>query len=540
MIEVELPDGTIAEFPDDTPHDVIQGVLRKQFGSAPQPEAQQPSVAGDVLASGASGAARGIADLAAMPSNVGDLVHSGLGWLTDKALGTETRGASQQYYSDRNQGINEALGVNLFPEDGGSLLGSGNLRRGMSWLTGGGSDYQPQTTAGEYARTVGEFAPSAALAPGNMLQKGVQVVAPALASETAGQATEGTALEPYARIAAALGAGFATNAAMPRSAAQTPSASAIKQSAGYGDDMTDLLRGAKLSRDAYGNIVRDLWSDVKDAGVSYDVAQNFGRTLQNEVKMTFQNGPSLHDLERLRRAIRSAGGGTLDTPNQAIAGRLIDKLDDAVENLSANQIASSGAQGKPVLDVLKEARETYRIGKKAEIIETAMRKAQDQASGVENGLRIQFRSILNNDKLRRQFSKTEQEAIQQLVKGDFSTNALRFLGTFGFPIDQGRNWMGAMLGSSGAGAMAGSVFGPGVGTAVGAATALGGTAAKYAASRATQNQAGIVDALVKSGSQGSQMYQNAMALQGEARRMAIARALLQSSIASQTGVPVGR
>lgn len=33
MIEVELPDGTIAEFPEGTPNEVISSVLQKQFGA---------------------------------------------------------------------------------------------------------------------------------------------------------------------------------------------------------------------------------------------------------------------------------------------------------------------------------------------------------------------------------------------------------------------------------------------------------------------------------------------------------------------------
>ncbi len=45
MIEVELPDGSIAEFPDGTPNDVIKGALQKRFGSPqqqPAAEAQAP------------------------------------------------------------------------------------------------------------------------------------------------------------------------------------------------------------------------------------------------------------------------------------------------------------------------------------------------------------------------------------------------------------------------------------------------------------------------------------------------------------------
>lgn len=39
MIEVEGPDGSIIEFPDGTPDDVIKGVMQRQFGAPQQPQA---------------------------------------------------------------------------------------------------------------------------------------------------------------------------------------------------------------------------------------------------------------------------------------------------------------------------------------------------------------------------------------------------------------------------------------------------------------------------------------------------------------------
>lgn len=69
--------------------------------------------------------------------------------------------------------------------------------------------YSPQTTAGEYAQTVGEFVPGAALGPGGTMGNVIRYgVIPGAASETAGQFTEGTAAEPYARAAAAIGTGI--------------------------------------------------------------------------------------------------------------------------------------------------------------------------------------------------------------------------------------------------------------------------------------------------------------------------------------------
>ena len=70
-----------------------------------------------------------------------------------------------------------------------------------------GQFYQPQTVAGDYARTVGEFVPGM-LAPGGVARNAARyVVAPALASETAGQLTHGTWAEPWARAIAALATG---------------------------------------------------------------------------------------------------------------------------------------------------------------------------------------------------------------------------------------------------------------------------------------------------------------------------------------------
>lgn len=68
--------------------------------------------------------------------------------------------------------------------------------------------YEPQNKAEEYARTAGEFLPNAIGGAGRRLvQRAGQVLLPAAVSETAGQATKGTAAEPYARFGGALAGG---------------------------------------------------------------------------------------------------------------------------------------------------------------------------------------------------------------------------------------------------------------------------------------------------------------------------------------------
>jgi hypothetical protein len=75
-----------------------------------------------------------------------------------------------------------------------------------------GHPYQPQTTAGEYAHTVGEFVPAALIPSGeaSLPQRLItQALLPGVGSEAAGQAAQKymPSAEPYARVAGALAGG---------------------------------------------------------------------------------------------------------------------------------------------------------------------------------------------------------------------------------------------------------------------------------------------------------------------------------------------
>lgn len=66
-------------------------------------------------------------------------------------------------------------------------------------------DYKPETMAGKYTRTAGEYAPALLGGGEGLISKlATRVLAPAAASEAAGLVTEGTAAEPWARAAGAL------------------------------------------------------------------------------------------------------------------------------------------------------------------------------------------------------------------------------------------------------------------------------------------------------------------------------------------------
>lgn len=210
IFEIQGADGKVYEVDAPDQNSAI-AAFKKMSGAAPAAPAANlgfaggvagggaeassaPSVVGDLLKSTASGIGRGAAGLLDLPG----MAVTGAGGLMTSGL--------------------EATGL-ISPETGGIMrdtfasmpTGSGStFREGLAGVTGGASEYQPQTTAGEYAGTVGEFLPGAMAGglPGMAGRALAYGVIPGLASEGAGQLTEGTALEPYARAAAGLGASF--------------------------------------------------------------------------------------------------------------------------------------------------------------------------------------------------------------------------------------------------------------------------------------------------------------------------------------------
>lgn len=193
---------------DEARRELARRELARRRGAS-TPVASSPSTFGDVVASGASGIARGAADLVGLPGTLSDLMKSGGTWLTRSAYEAATGEEPEvgTFFGGPDPALMEKVGAY-------SPFSGTKAREGLSAVTGGASEYEPKTTAGEYAGNVGEFLPGAAafggLSPSNLVKFGV---VPGLASEGAGQATEGTAAEPYARVAAALLAPVALSAA---------------------------------------------------------------------------------------------------------------------------------------------------------------------------------------------------------------------------------------------------------------------------------------------------------------------------------------
>lgn len=217
-IVVDMGEGRLVEFPDEETANSFFAQQRNQQ-AAPAPEPTEGRTLGqtifenvvgsgeidtpgerlgagirDVIQSGSAGVSRGVTGLLDLP---GALFEAGG---SAAATGLEA-GA-------------EALGIEapeLFEATRQTFrdlpLRGGVAAEAAEAATGGASEFRGETTPGQFAGTVGEFLPGALLGGGgaarNLLQFGV---VPGLASEAAGQATEGTEFEGAARLGAALAA----------------------------------------------------------------------------------------------------------------------------------------------------------------------------------------------------------------------------------------------------------------------------------------------------------------------------------------------
>ena len=201
---------------------------------------EQPSVAYDMAASAAAGIPRGIVETAMTPVTIGRLAEGGLDWLRDKGENAVRRlvGAEPVDQTARDE-LDQQRWSTQF---GDLIFGAQDAVRN----TMDENLYEPRTTAGEYAQTLGEFAAPGAL-PGEAARSAStiaskasryardfagNVAAPALLSEGAGQMTEGTGLEGPARFVGAV----TGNAAVAANRSFNAPESVIRRATG---EMTD-------------------------------------------------------------------------------------------------------------------------------------------------------------------------------------------------------------------------------------------------------------------------------------------------------------
>lgn len=192
--------------------------------------------------------------------------------------------------------------------------------------------------------------------------------------------------------------------------------------------------------------------------------------------------PSLQEVDDVRRILGNAAKSA-EPDDARILGNMLRELDNRINSIPAGASTGNARDG---VRYWREAQALWKKQAKSEVIEDIMEKARNQATGFENGMRVQFRQLANNKKRFAQFSKEEQAAIKRIVRGAPLENVFRSIG-----------W----LSPTGIfGALTTGAVGTGTGVLPAAGMAAIGYGGRKAAEALTRGNVGALDRLVKTGS----------------------------------------
>lgn len=352
---------------------------------------------------------------------------------------------------------------------------------------------EPKTTAGQYARTIGEFAPAAAVGPGGLARRiATQDVVPAVASETAGQATAGTAAEPYARVGAAVLGGFPFGRWRTATTSPTPLIDDLHDAAG---DAYRQIResGFALKPKPVATLADQIEQELTSRGwTERNVPETYGviRDLQDLHNAPASSTVTAGNFDTARQELLQAARNQANKREGGAAWTAIGKLDDYLSNVPQGHVAAGDAQTASAL--FDEARGNWAAMKRLEMangkVELGALNAETAHSGtnVDNAMRQAVKQLIRPNKYGKTlaeqhgFSDDEIGLMNDVAKGTLTRNTLRYVG----------NLFG---GGGGFGQLGMTAAGMGLGYETGRPEFLAlpalGAAARYGAGRLAQSDA---------------------------------------------------
>lgn len=471
--------------------------------------------ADDYANSFGSGVARGAIQIAGLPGDLREIAGNAATW-----------GANKLGFDGQMAGDVTRAAIRGIP--------------GMAWapttnqIMPEGLKYDSKTEVGPYLGTAGEMATNA-LAPGGVIRRAAMVAAPAALSEGLGQATKGTAYEPWARIAGGLAGGVA--------AAGKGGASAVKLAAKAAPEETAIFQEKQ-----------QLYKALEQAGTRYD-GQEFdalsrglfsalrhrldpqlsphGSVVVTKIGQLSGNGygPSLPEIDEIKKIINEVMPAAAAAKNKndiTVLGFIKKELDNFEANapLTTNGSVAPDAV-KPMAD---RARELASRLIKAREIKVMKENAKGYLSGEESGARNQTARILKSEKGRFGWSQTELEALRDASQGNLVRNTIGGWGRGGLAKDS-RAFLGPSV-TGGIGATIGALFGP-LGAAAGSVGSVAAAtgARKLAAHMTDKSMARAIGAALA----GRGVQKQAVSAATQNRQDALIRALLAAESSSQQG-----
>ncbi|MDD9727232.1 hypothetical protein PVV74_17360 [Roseovarius sp. SK2] len=481
MTEIEMPDGTILEFPDGMSDDAMrsaaqrywQGQQGQQAPDAPQADMSFMGRLKDNVV-GVDDGVMSFGEKAATALNMGGegltlgLVGDEAAAAADAAVGrgdyderlAKYRGDERQF-SEENPvaAVASTVVPSLAVPAGAAMKGASLLGKSVRGAAAGGAG------AGLFGFMEGEGGFE------NRRQSGVE-------SAKVGGALGAAA--PIAGVLAAKGVNRVRgNRAIKQAAKAAPTREQLERRA---SEIFEDIKAQNLPRAEFRDAMAMAIREARESGMDEMLTPGAARVATKMDDAAQANTPEMgmREVNTLRRQAQVPAGNIANRTESAIGSRFISAIDDHVENVAPRL----GERGK-------EARQMWSTLRKMDQMDDIFARAEQYASGTQNGLMSEFRRILKNKKLQRGFSEAELKAMKQVTNPGLLQSLIRQVGRIGVSLDNGSNALGGMLGAGG---------GAAIGGPVGAIAApLVGTAARKGSERMTNAAAQRVSDVVRAG-----------------------------------------
>ena len=351
-------------------------------------------------------------------------------------------------------------------------------RAAQAQLSLTGQNYDPKTTAGEWAKTGGAMFPNA-FAPGSALARTAAVALPTIGTEGAGQIARKMGASPQIEAAARFGGGLAGGLASSvrvAPAAKPPRTPPVKvanlrsaKNAAY--DAADQA-GVSYAPAAFERLVDDVANDLQSARLN--PARNpKAASMLEELQGMKGQAPTLTQLDDLRQIVRRDVAGS--PSEKFFADRIIKQIDAFTDNAGPQDVLSGSAGDASTL--IRTARDLNTRYRKVESVTTALDRAERRAGRTGSGGNVDNATRQNLDRIldtTPNLTAEEQAALRSIVMGGKGQNLLRQIGK---------------LSPQGNGLMAGLNLGAAAfGGPLGAIPAVAGLLAKLKADRITSDK----------------------------------------------------
>jgi hypothetical protein len=220
--------------------------------------------------------------------------------------------------------------------------------------------------------------------------------------------------------------GLAASTAAKEAIPTLPELEAAKDAAYQVFDQSGHMVNAPAFRGFVGDLRTRLADEAMDGTLHPQATAAF-----NKMAADTGNNVTFKGMDVFRKAAGAAGGSQLPA-DQRLAGIIKSSLDDFMNNLTPENLVLGQGVGDPAEAVaaLNAGRQANARLAQTETIADLFRRAsiKEPVTGMENGLRQEFRSLALNDRDFARLGPEVQTAVETVAKGTPIGNAARLVG----------------------------------------------------------------------------------------------------------------